>query len=256
MAKGATQLSQEVVALTDNGFSRQQVRAPIIHPGDYRWPELRIARQAIWDDPGNGDWDSHLNDLGHQNRRRGKARVLGEVACTYISDQEIRHMLLTDNPDLRHDLQKAKAAYRGLGRRVNQFIHETSRDHLEIEELIGYGERFGVTASEVAFDRPKQIRGAWVKSSFSIGHLDGFGHHQIGIDLSANKELAHERQGIIKYLATEEKLPTNFIDPEWEPHAIIYDVHPHLKAGELALKYSIPRPDNMIFTEPHACSDV
>ena len=250
MGKAAARTTQETVGYV---ASRSACAQSTTRPGSYLWPELRISRQALWERGENDGTDFFLKSAGSQNRRRGHARVLSELACTYVRDGEMRRMILEKYDGIGRDVRKAADVYRKIGRGINQFIRESSVLVREYEGYVKYGERFGRSGHLVLPDATTRL---WQKAVFQIDGQDGYGRNQLGFSLRGNPELMGERQELVAYLRNEEKLNTAYIDRSWEPHAIFFDLRPELRLGSFAMRYQEATPRDILMQVPSACTDV
>jgi len=226
-------------------------------PGGYLWPELRVGRSAPYEE--FNEWDLFLNRVGKENARKGIPLVLGLVACHYVLDIEMRAMILKRYEQIGHDRKGARNVYREIAKSVNQFIAEAQR----VQRKYVYGEDRGLLGQSVDKDtyqphckvpRPSCL---WEYAEFELPDTDhasfnSYDGNKIGIDLSAHGALREERAEILQYLKQEERLDTRIVRRDWEPHATIFMVHPHLSAEAVSFHVPVERPRTLLLDRPQA----
>lgn len=225
-----------------------------VRPGGYRWPELRVGREAAYGEA--YEWDLFLNELGNENKRRGKAQVLGEVACHYVTDKEMRSMIFEKYPQTKEDISEAGMIYRQIAKSIVQYIGYAQKvaDSVHREGVLGeHPELMGKTYPGFYNELIQQPR--WQISELKLrspegGAIVGYDGNRYGLDLTLNRFLYEERNDIKNHLKKDLKLDTNLLRNDWEPHATIFFVQPHLRVDDISLRYRGLIPETIDFAGP------
>ncbi|HET8709581.1 MAG TPA: hypothetical protein VFL85_04880 [Candidatus Saccharimonadales bacterium] len=237
--------------------SQRRARAAV-RPGGYLWPELRVGRQATIE--GAEDWNHYINLLGRKNRRRGDAVTIGQMACNYVTDTEMRHMIMAKYEHLAGDRSEASRIYRGIRQRVAGLIADRRMEigsfRLDPGDLDEHFELLGKTQPHHAreFGRCALYQACELKiRDISTGGVLGYDGNKFGLDLSDNDFLWQEHHDILAYLRQDEKLDTNqFARSDWSPHATIFKLSPNLAASQFAMSWPTGMPLSIDFDAPKA----
>lgn len=237
----------------------QRIERAANRPGGNLWPQLRVGRTALYEmEP---DWDIFQSKLERMNSRNGHAYTVGRFACHYLTDTEMRTMIL-DKYDKAVDSRKgAVEIYRGVKRSVQQFIDgEAAMSTAYYKEVVLSGDTLHGTQKNSP-RRPSQSQ-TWVRAQLELrpalsGAIEIYDGNKWGLDLSLNDALYEERQLILTHLRQEEGLATRHARQDWQPHASIFEVYPHLRPQDVTMK--IPedmRPGVIDFDAPRAMLDL
>ncbi len=72
-----------------------------------------------------------------------------------------------------------------------------------------------------------------------------------GLDLSSNPVLFDERQALLDYLHTYERLDTaKYTNSGWLPHATVYEYEEHIRSASIS--YGVPLPGVISYNHPIA----
>ena len=244
-----------------NEFSGHQ--AALRQPGGYFWPEMRIGRDADYSDAYH--WDYFINALASKNRRRGHAVPLGEVAIHYVTDTEMRSMILAQYPEIRRNIREARKVYRGIARDTRQFLRNREAEQNNLYKSGYIAEGMTAAIGRAATSTYKAADDVWLPTHMKLGpqgsRYSGYDGNKIGLNLSANRELFTEHAEILHFLDKEIGLDTSPIRKDWEPHATIFHLHPHLPVNGVVMKWpdiDQMQPDDyasMYFKRPDISSD-
>ena len=240
-------------AATKESFPKEQARLRALEqPGGYLYPDLRIGRRALFsslDALDAPDWHDFLAELDRKNQRRGSAKTLGTIACHYVTDTEMRSMVLAQDDQYRRRPSALKR-YRELQRNLTAFLADMEGTSYRYDpgELCERPELMGkaLSANIGQLAQGRLFRATrLVTKPYDQGGIDGYDGNVFGLDLSANKNLVEERNKVLRYLRTEEGLDTTkFVRADWSPHATIFKMRPHLTI-ETALKMPNLLPETL-----------
>lgn len=226
-------------------------------PGGLNWPELRVGRQADFTSP--NEWDLFLNHLGRKNRKYGDALTLGAVACHYVTDKEIRGMILKQRPKLKEDLKEARKFYYEVSDSIGGFIKNMGVSYNQIDLDLNYGEAYDMKG-RVNFNNPKSAKDlpyteATMKLRETGEAFTGYDGSKIGIDLSQNRGLSEERKEILGHLASSLKFDTSEVRQDWEAHAVIFLLKPHFTVDQISTisfphSKEAPTPNTILLDPP------
>jgi len=240
------------------------------------YPELRIIREVNFYESDN--WNDFLNEVGSQNRGKGKAIALGSMACTLVSGQEMATIMRThygnkvffDRSKLLGNMRKLAANFNGFVElNLNQAV-AARNDMLEQEiaeanfrgKEAEYGEIhitpwpiFEQNETESKDDdtdntEDKYPRSVWESGSFAVKGVDRFGRNEFGLDLSGDKRLASGNSEVINFLR-HEGLPTHLVDRMRKPHLVFFEPFTHLQLGHLRIN-NVEIPKDIVLNEPIA----
>lgn len=225
-------------------------------PGGILWPELRIGRRADYMSMSQtvDDWNFFLNHSAVLNRRRGLARPLGALEVHYVTDLEVRHMVLGETRGIERDRRAAIKRYDEIRRHLKDFLSQqdivgSSQDWAELcerPELMG--KTHGMDASKIKRS-PRASRSIeLVTRAIDHSGIIGYDGHVLGLNLSQNRRLYDERNDVLRFLRREEGLDTSrYVRKDWEPHATIFEVNRNLRPGDLNMVWPHDIPPSIEF---------
>jgi hypothetical protein len=225
-------------------------------PGGLLWPELRIGRRADYTSMSQSvdDWNFYLNHSAALNRRRGLARPLGTLEMHYVTDRELRDMVLAETYGIDRDRRAAIKRYDEIRRHLKDFLCQqdivgNSQDWAELCERPDLmGKTHGIDPSRIKRS-PRASRSAeLVTRSIEQSGIIGYDGNVFGLNLSQNRRLYEERNEVLRFLRREEGLETSrYVRKDWEPHATIFEVNPHLRAADLNMVWPQDIPHTIDF---------
>lgn len=236
-------------------------------PGGLNWPELRIGRQASLDtnigsraySETNDSWNVYLNELARRNRKFGEVLTLGAVACHYITDKDMRNMILRQRPKYKEDLKSARKYYYEISDNLRGFLKAMGVEYDQLDINTNQSGNYSEAASDSLYV-PKSSTGllhndALMKLRDGNYALTGYDSNKIGIDLSKNTGLYDERREILSHLKSDLKFDISDVRLDWEPHAVIFVAKPHLTNEQLSTinfphEKDVQLPRSMIFESP------
>lgn len=236
-------------------------------PGGLDWPELRVGRQASLGTSvsrkgstvTNDNWNLYLNELARKNRKYGEVLTLGAIACHYVSDKEIRGMILRQRPKLKEDLKGARNYYYDVRDSIGSFIKNMGVSFNQIDIDLNFGEAYDLKG-RVNFNNPKTAYDLpYTKAVMKLREtgeaFTGYDGKKVGIDLSQNRGLYEERKEILGHLASGLKLNTSEVRQDWEPHAVIMLLKPHLTIDQISTisfphSKDAPTPETILLDPP------
>jgi hypothetical protein len=224
-------------------------------PGGFLWPELRIGRRADWESMSQSvdDWNHFLNHSAALNRRVGLARPLSTLEVHYVTDTEIQRMVLAKMPALEKDRIGAEKTYASIRRNLKSFITEIGivGHTLEWAELCErpelMGKTHGIDPSKIFPKRSQFFRAAtFATRTIEQNGIIGYDGNVFGLDLSRQRSLYEERNDIVNFLKTDEGLDTKrFVRGDWEAHATLFQVSPHLRATDMSMIWPPELPEHI-----------
>lgn len=245
-----------------------------------RWPELRVVR---FPDADHGkdtdDWHIFLDDIGGpRNYGKGDARALGSLAITYISAKEFGLMLEAKYGNGRDYNTPEKAArliakmrtglkvfIEGANKEAYHNRTESIQDRLsslvignsfsfsnELADPLDASDDLAAFEADIAdVVEAGQTAPIWFDDAELV--VNGLGEYGegYGLDLSLNGVLFDERQALLEYLRTYEKLNTaKFTNGGWMPHATVFKYEDHIRSATIT--YGEPLPGVISYNHPTA----
>lgn len=201
-------------------------------------------------------WDEYQKNLGALNQRRGIALGTGQMAIHFVSDVEMRTMILRKYERAVGDRKFAIGVYRDIASRFKDYI---------LTEQRFASPRYNLPTQQADSGLYRQ-RGGHNQEFYEAPHfsptlvstrrgLVGYDHNKMGLDLQDNSFLFTERDVIVGYLRREERLNVNLIRPDWSPHVTNFHVKDHLRAGDLAWRLPIDQPTELLVGAAKPISD-
>jgi hypothetical protein len=259
---------------------REQRQRPAPQGITRRWPELRVVRFPDTDSGQDiDDWHIFLDDIGgSRNYGKGKARALGSMAITYISAKEFGLMLEAKYGNGK-DYNTPEKATRLVAKmrtgmsvfmrdaHMNAYNNRTDTIYDRLSSVV-IGNSLSVVNeledSSIVVDELTEfeaevadvvVAGQTAPIWFDAADLavKGLGQYGegYGLDLSLNPVLFEERQGMLEYLRTYEKLDTaRFTNAGWMPHATVFEFEDHIRGATVS--YGEPLPGAIPYNHPVA----